>query len=132
MKAIAVPLKAIRHYCLWCCCGSSREVELCTANDCILFKFRHGHGKGQGSRLKAIHKKCLDCSGDNRLEVRDCKQKDCQLYFYRMGKNPTYKGNVPKGVNPFKNGNISIQVGPESAISEQSTLSLYPDKGKTR
>lgn len=86
------PLQVIRKYCLWCCCGSSHDVELCPADDCVLFKFRHGHGKGQGSRLKIIHKKCLDCSGDNRLEVRDCRHKDCQLYFYRMGKNPTLKG----------------------------------------
>ena len=36
------PLKAIRKYCLWCCCGRTREVELCPFRDCPLWPFRLG------------------------------------------------------------------------------------------
>jgi hypothetical protein len=36
------PIKAIRFKCLDCMCGSSREVELCTAQDCPLFEYRFG------------------------------------------------------------------------------------------
>ena len=37
------PLKAIRHKCLDCCCGSSYEVKLCTVERCALYPFREGH-----------------------------------------------------------------------------------------
>ena len=36
------PLKAIRLKCLDCCCGSSNEVKLCTAERCPLYVFREG------------------------------------------------------------------------------------------
>ncbi len=36
------PLKAIRLKCLDCCCGSSNEVKLCTADKCPLYPFREG------------------------------------------------------------------------------------------
>lgn len=36
-------LKAIRQNCLECCCGSSKEVELCqVGKKCSLFVFRFG------------------------------------------------------------------------------------------
>ena len=37
------PMKSIRAKCLDCCCGSSREVELCPAQSCALWPFRSGH-----------------------------------------------------------------------------------------
>lgn len=36
------PIKAIREKCLDCCCGSSHEVKLCTAERCALHPFRLG------------------------------------------------------------------------------------------
>ena len=36
------PMKAIRSKCLDCCCGSSNEVRLCTAESCALHPFRLG------------------------------------------------------------------------------------------
>lgn len=37
------PIKAIRAKCIDCCCGSAKEVCLCTAQDCPLHPFRMGH-----------------------------------------------------------------------------------------
>lgn len=39
---IKSPLKAIRHYCLECCGGSSNEVALCPSTNCQLYAFRKG------------------------------------------------------------------------------------------
>lgn len=36
------PMKAIRAKCLDCCCGSSKEVELCPALNCSLYPYRFG------------------------------------------------------------------------------------------
>lgn len=36
------PIKAIRAKCLDCCCGSSNEVKLCTAEKCALWPYRFG------------------------------------------------------------------------------------------
>lgn len=36
------PAKAIRAYCLSCCCESQQEVRLCTAEECPLHAFRMG------------------------------------------------------------------------------------------
>ena len=41
-KTITNPIKAIRAKCLDCCCGSSNEVKLCTAEKCPLYPFRFG------------------------------------------------------------------------------------------
>ena len=39
---ILTPLKAMRAYCLDCCCGSSNEVRLCPSTKCSLFPYRFG------------------------------------------------------------------------------------------
>lgn len=47
------PMKAIRAKCLDCCCGSSHEVRLCTAEKCPLYPYRFGKNPnraGIGSR----------------------------------------------------------------------------------
>lgn len=36
------PIKAIRIYCLDCCCDSWREVRLCPSVNCSLYPFRLG------------------------------------------------------------------------------------------
>ena len=37
-------VKAIRKYCLWCCCGSYKEVRLCVCVTCPLWIYRFGVG----------------------------------------------------------------------------------------
>jgi len=90
------PLQAIRKYCLWCMCGSIREVSLCTSNEtnpkCPLWPLRFGKRVKGYRSLKQIRLKCLDCSSESPKEVRECRFKDCPLYQYRMGKNPKLKG----------------------------------------
>ena len=34
--------RAIRAYCLGCCCGSAHEVKMCPATQCELHPFRFG------------------------------------------------------------------------------------------
>lgn len=43
------PIKAIRAKCLDCCCGSTAEVRLCTAEKCPLFPYKMGHRPKEGS-----------------------------------------------------------------------------------
>jgi len=37
--------RAIRQYCLDCCCGSSKEVRECHIKTCPLWEFRLGRAK---------------------------------------------------------------------------------------
>ena len=53
------PLKAIREYCLDCCCGSAHEVRLCAAKDCLLYKFRLGKNPNRSRELTAKQKAAL-------------------------------------------------------------------------
>jgi len=46
-KATRTPLKALRAFCLWCCCGQKKEVRLCPAYGCPLWPWRMGRGTGQ-------------------------------------------------------------------------------------
>lgn len=47
------PMKAIRAFCLACCCGDASEVRKCTATSCALWSFRmavnpfHGRAKAR-------------------------------------------------------------------------------------
>ena len=41
-EELTSPLKAIRAYCIECCCGSAYEVSLCPATECELHEFRLG------------------------------------------------------------------------------------------
>jgi hypothetical protein len=40
---ILTPVKAIRAYCIDCCCGSFNEVQLCPSKKCSLYPYRLGH-----------------------------------------------------------------------------------------
>lgn len=42
MEAQTNPVKVIREKCLDCCCGSIKEVKLCTAERCPLWPWRTG------------------------------------------------------------------------------------------
>lgn len=37
------PVKAIRAHCIWCMCGSYKEVRYCQSIDCALHPYRMGH-----------------------------------------------------------------------------------------
>jgi len=39
---IPAPLKAIRHHCLQCVCGSAPEVAICAIQRCPLYPYRFG------------------------------------------------------------------------------------------
>lgn len=41
-KIIRTQMKAIRAKCIECCCGDTKEVDLCTAEDCPLYHYRFG------------------------------------------------------------------------------------------
>jgi len=109
------PLTAKRQHCLWCCCGSALEVNLCPAKSCPLWPYRFGKKptadmlaevgdikiypledavtwaefhKDGGTVLKAIKRRCLDCSGSSKSEARNCHVVACALHPFRLGKNP--------------------------------------------
>ena len=51
------PIKAIRAKCIDCCCGSYKEVRLCTVIDCALYPYRMGRRPSQATldTLKAFY-----------------------------------------------------------------------------
>lgn len=112
------PTKAIRRYCLWCCNGSTLEVNLCPAKACPLWTFRFGRKptanllaqvggqlmypledptkvadfhKNGGTRLDAMRHRCIDCSGGSMSKVRDCRHVSCHLHPFRLRENPNRK-----------------------------------------
>ena len=82
-------VKAIREYCMWCCCGQSTEVKLCPSMDCVLHALRLQSDKLQPKGLitKAITKKCKECSGEFGFTQSCIKaansDKICPLIRYR-------------------------------------------------
>jgi hypothetical protein len=103
------PLRAVRAFCLDCCCDSSKEVELCPAETCPLWLFRFGSypadHQGTKSVLRPIKARCKDCLPEE--PVRDCEKKLCSLWPYRLGTNPKRKGlgGTPPLISRFK-GNL--------------------------
>ena len=45
------PVKVIREKCLDCCCGSIKEVKLCTAERCPLWPWRMGNNPYRKARV---------------------------------------------------------------------------------
>jgi hypothetical protein len=90
------PLKAVRHFCLDCCCESAKEVELCPANTCPMWPFRFGRYPtehvGPKSVLRPIKEKCRDCMPQSISAPKKCEKKCCPVWPYRMGTNPKLKG----------------------------------------
>ena len=92
--------EAIKNYCIWCCGDDKKEVALCTAKNCPLWRWRKGKedkstvgfqtknntiNKKRLTRLQAVKERCLNCSAWIPDEVKNCKFKDCQLYNFRTG-----------------------------------------------
>jgi len=110
------PLKSIRAYCLWCCCGSSPEVRICHIEKCALWSYRHGRNpkmartgltatyevdEGMTAR-KAIHLKCLDCYQKSR---GDCRAPECELHHIRYAKHaPRKSGDASQAPSARANG----------------------------
>ena len=46
------PVKAIRVFCLDCCCGSRTDVRMCTRLNCSLYPFRMGRRPSKEERSK--------------------------------------------------------------------------------
>lgn len=104
---ILPPLRAVRHFCLDCCCEVANEVELCPAQSCPLWPFRLGtypqNHVGPKTVLRPIKAKCKDCMPEpfkrGQVAVKDCEKKCCPIWPYRRGHNPARAGQGPKGGN---------------------------------
>lgn len=53
------PVKAIRDYCLGCCCNSRTDVRKCTAINCALFHYRMGRRPTKAELLEFMKKQQL-------------------------------------------------------------------------
>lgn len=79
---------AVRKYCLWCCGGSRKEVELCPCNgtggasNCKLHDLRFRENPSGVDYLKEIRTRCRDCL-ISQVEIDRCSHHDCQLWSYR-------------------------------------------------
>ena len=74
-KPIKTPLKAIRAHCLECVSGSSKEVELCTAEKCRLYPFRAGKNPFRKKMSKEQRKKLRELAKNRGLGKRNSLQK---------------------------------------------------------
>ena len=92
-----VTTRAVKQFCLWCCCDQLEEIKGCPATGCPLHEVRP-YTKGRGKSLKRatrkdIRCKCVDCSGaksarDPAVSKCEFNGKDdvfCPLWPYRMG-----------------------------------------------
>lgn len=62
--------KAIRKFCLGCCCGSAAEVRKCGIDDCPLHEFRFGPGRsGNGIESKGEFVAHRTKNGKNSVEA---------------------------------------------------------------
>lgn len=55
------PVKVIREKCLDCCCGSIKEVKLCTAERCPLWPWRMGKNPYRKVRVLTDEQKAAMC-----------------------------------------------------------------------
>jgi hypothetical protein len=128
------PLRALRAFCLDCCCESAEEVRLCLVEGCSLWPYRFGaypeNYQGPKSVLKPIRARCLDCCGDNRAEVNRCIKQCCAIYPYRRGTNPS---RTKKGGNPsHKTGPTNSGVPTHAHENDLSDQTNEEGKGKDR
>lgn len=65
------PLRVIREKCLDCCCSSSQEVKLCTAENCALYPFRFG--KNPYRKKKEYTEEELKQMRERMLKARNLK-----------------------------------------------------------
>lgn len=54
---MSTPVKAIREYCLKCCCYSAQEVKLCPDTKCPLSPFRLGKNPNRSPRVLSEEQK---------------------------------------------------------------------------
>lgn len=74
-------LRKIRGKCLWCCCGSRKEVDLCCVEACSLYSYRRSSVDGYGTCdllevIGAARDKCIECGAD---VFAPCPIEDCPL-----------------------------------------------------
>jgi hypothetical protein len=100
-KMRLTPRNAVKEYCLWCCKGQWKEVNLCPASNCPLHKVRGGKNTtGKNVRwAKLIKDRCFDCNGFEVVKARECQTTDCQLWEYRKGKNKRIDKNNLQNVS---------------------------------
>ena len=66
---LLTPVKAIRSHCLGCC-GSSKEVALCTVTECPLWPLRFG-SRSRARRIVSEERRRGDLSGTHWAEQLD-------------------------------------------------------------
>ena len=107
------PAKAIRAYCLSCCCESQQEVRLCPAEECPLHAFRMGknpyrrshvltdeqknalhRGRDEFNTSKSIPMEC-DSEEESLKSVIPYLDMDMEENALSEGKYPTYP-NFPE------------------------------------
>jgi hypothetical protein len=128
--SILSPMRAVRHFCLDCCCESIQEVSLCPANTCPMWPYRFGKYPedhvGPKTVLQTIRKKCKDCMPESfkrgQVPVRDCEKKCCPVWPYRMGTNPKRQG---KGGAPPK----QFQYGAQTQVNDIELVDPTGGKG---
>ena len=64
-KPYKTPIKAMRAKCVDCCCGSYKEVRLCTIIDCACYAYRMGTrpSKATLDTMEAFYKENPEYSG---------------------------------------------------------------------
>ena len=128
------PLRALRAFCLDCCCESAEEVRLCPVEGCSLWHYRFGaypeNHQGPKSVLKPIRAKCLDCCADNRAEVQRCAKRCCPIYPYRLGTNPSRagKGGDVKSMNAPRKSKPPAQTH-ETGVTD--SMNRGPGRGRS-
>jgi hypothetical protein len=74
---IHTPVKAIRHKCLDCCCGSSQEVQLCPVHDCSLYPYRLGKSPTRKGRQLSGEERAA--AAERLAKARAIKRSDSNL-----------------------------------------------------
>lgn len=128
------PLKSIRKYCTWCCNDQYKEVLLCPAENCPLWKCRTGRKtQGASSSLKVIRARCLDCT-QNFNDVRECNTTDCALHLFRMGHNPNYSSEYRESLSKKimetrRKEKIPTSEMPGAQVSQHASISTGSTRG---
>ena len=74
-KNILTPIKSIRANCLDCCCGSCKEVRLCTVKNCDCYPYRMGTrpSKATLESMEAFYEENPEYSGGFQTKTANPK-----------------------------------------------------------
>lgn len=75
-KKLTNPVKAIRAKCLDCCCGQTKEVELCQSTKCALFPFRFGKNPYRTKRELTEEQRAVMAERMKALQARQREKRN--------------------------------------------------------